>query len=206
MKGVVNTLFCKFALYFNNKHMGKVIIFSAPSGAGKTTIVRHLLEKFPQLEFSISATSRAPRGSEQNGIDYHFLTADVFKQKIAANEFVEWEEVYADNYYGTLKSEVQRIWAKGNVILFDVDVKGGLNIKRIYGSDALAVFVMPPSVEVLRQRLQTRSTDSPEAIERRVRKAEEEITYASGFDVVVLNDNLSDALQKAEKVIGNFIK
>ncbi|MDR1055237.1 MAG: guanylate kinase [Prevotellaceae bacterium] len=185
--------------------MNKVIIFSAPSGAGKSTVVRHLLEKFPQLEFSISATSRQPRGIELHEIDYHFLTVDEFKQKIAGNEFVEWEEVYAGNYYGTLKSEVKRIWAKGNVILFDVDVKGGINIKEIYGDTALSVFIMPPSIDILRKRLQERGTDLPEAIERRVHKAEEEITYVSRFDVILLNDKLEDTLHNAEKIVSDFI-
>lgn len=185
--------------------MGKVIIFSAPSGSGKTTIVRHLLEKFPQLEFSISATCRLPRGKEVNGIDYHFFTVDEFKQKVANNEFVEWEEVYANNYYGTLKSEVERIWAKDHVILFDVDVKGGINIKDIYGDLALSVFVMPPSIEELRKRLEARGTDSAEAIERRVHKAEEEIAYAQKFDVILLNDKLNDALLKAEKIVQDLL-
>lgn len=186
--------------------MNKVIIFSAPSGAGKSTIVKHLLEKFPQLEFSISATSRLPRGKEIHGVDYHFLTVDEFKRKISANEFVEWEEVYTDSYYGTLKSEVERIWAKGNIIVFDVDVKGGINIKNVYGDIALSIFIMPPSVDVLRQRLQVRNTDTAEAIEKRVHKAEEEMRYSSQFDVVLQNDKLDETLQLAENIVNNFIR
>ena len=185
--------------------MNKVVIFSAPSGAGKSTIVKHILDKFPQLEFSVSATSRPPRGAEKHGAEYHFLTVDEFRRKIENNEFVEWEEVYANNYYGTLKSEVDRIWAKGNTILFDIDVKGGINVKRIYGNQAFSVFVMPPSVGELRRRLEVRSTDSPEAIDRRVHKAEEEIKYAPEFDTILLNDKLEDALSDAEKIIGKFL-
>ena len=138
---------------------GKLIIFSAPSGSGKTTIVKELLKIFPQFEFSISATSRQPRGTEQNGVDYFFLSQDEFRQKVAADEFVEWEEVYNGTCYGTLKSEMQRIWQKGNVIIFDVDVMGGINLKRIFGDSARSIFIMPPSVEVLRERLIGRGTD-----------------------------------------------
>lgn len=184
---------------------GKMIIFSAPSGAGKTTIVKHLLSKFPQFEFSISATSRSMRGGEQHGKDYFFLSADEFRARIANNEFVEWEEVYADNFYGTLKSELERIWAKGNVVIFDVDVKGGVNLKKMFPDNSLSLFVMPPSVEELRNRLVGRGTDSTEAIERRVAKAEEELSYSSKFDVVVVNDQLEVAKQKAEEVISTFL-
>lgn len=182
----------------------KVIIFSAPSGAGKSTIVHHLLEKYSFLEFSISATSRAPRGKEENGKDYYFFTKEEFENKIKADHFVEYEEVYAGSYYGTLKSEVERIWAKGNIIVFDIDVKGGVNLKKLYGDNAVAVFIQPPSVEELRNRLIGRGTDSPEAIERRVAKAEEELTYASKFDIVLINDKLDDAFLTAEKIVEEF--
>ena len=182
----------------------KVIIFSAPSGAGKSTIVRHLLTKFNCLEFSVSATSRAPRGQEENGKDYWFFSTEEFESKITNGEFVEYEEVYKGSYYGTLVSEVERIWAKGNIIIFDIDVKGGVNLKKLYGENALAVFIQPPSVEELRNRLVGRGTDSPEAIERRVAKAEEELTYADKFDVVLVNDNLEEALAKAEKMVADF--
>lgn len=186
--------------------VGKMIIFSAPSGAGKTTIVKHLLSKFPQFEFSISATSRKMRDGEQHGKDYFFLSADDFKRRIANDEFVEWEEVYADNFYGTLKSELERIWAKGNVVIFDVDVKGGVNLKRMFPDNSLSLFVMPPSVEELRNRLVGRGTDNAEAIERRVAKAQEELSYSSKFDVVVVNDNLEDAKSKAEDAIASFLR
>lgn len=184
---------------------GLVVIFSAPSGAGKSTIVHHLLEKFPQIEFSVSATSRAPRGAEVDGKDYYFFTADQFEQKIANNEFVEYEEVYAGTYYGTLRSEIQRLWDKGAVIAFDVDVKGGVNIKRLFGENALSVFVMPPSVKVLEERLRTRGTDSPESIAKRLAKAEEEIKYSSKFDKVLINDDLQRAFEEAERIVGEFI-
>lgn len=182
----------------------KVIIFSAPSGAGKSTIVRHLLSKFNFLEFSVSATSRAPRGEEVDGKDYYFFSTEEFENKIRKGDFVEYEEVYAGSYYGTLVSEVQRIWEKGNIIIFDIDVKGGVNLKRLYGGNALAVFIQPPSVEELRKRLVGRGTDSPEAIERRVAKAEEELAYAGKFDIVLVNDNLEEALARAEKVVEEF--
>lgn len=182
----------------------KVIIFSAPSGAGKSTIVKHLLGKYPFLEFSISATSRPPRGEEKNGVDYYFFTKEEFEQKIRKGEFVEYEEVYAGSYYGTLQSEVERIWAKGHIILFDIDVKGGINIKRLYGRHALAVFIQPPSVEALKERLVKRGTDSPQAIERRVAKAEEELEYAKNFDRVIVNDSLECALREAEAVVETF--
>jgi guanylate kinase len=185
---------------------GKLIIFSAPSGSGKTTIVRHLLKTFPnQLEFSISATSRPKRGVEENGKDYHYLTVEEFKQKIDNQEFLEWEEVYVDNYYGTLKSEVDRIWAKGKHVIFDIDVEGGLNLKKIFGELAMSIFVMPPSIKILEERLNTRSTDSIESIARRVEKAEKEIKTADLFDMFILNEVLEEALIKAEKVVLEFI-
>lgn len=182
----------------------KVIIFSAPSGAGKSTIVQHLLKKYNFLEFSISATSRAPRGQEVNGKDYYFFSTEEFENKIKENDFVEYEEVYAGSYYGTLKSEVERIWAKGNIIVFDIDVKGGVNLKKLYGENALAVFIQPPSIEELRNRLIGRGTDTPEAIEKRVAKASEELTYAPKFDIVLINDILEDALCSAEKLVEEF--
>lgn len=185
---------------------GLVVVFSAPSGAGKSTIVHHLLEKFPQIEFSVSATSRAPRGAEVDGKDYYFFTAEQFEQKIAENRFVEYEEVYAGTYYGTLKSEIERLWDKGSVIAFDVDVKGGVNIKRLFGERALSVFVMPPSVKVLEERLIARGTDSKESIAKRLAKAEEEIAYSSKFDVVLVNDNLQQAFAQAERIVGEFIE
>jgi guanylate kinase len=184
---------------------GKLIIFSAPSGAGKTTIVKALTEKFPMLEFSVSATSRSPRGGEAHGRDYFFFTAGEFEKAIDGDLFVEWEEVYAGTKYGTLRSEMERIWAKKNVILFDVDVKGGLRLKSIFGDKALAVFVMPPSVEELRRRLVGRGTDSPETIEKRVGKAEQELAYADRFDRVVINDDLSKAILEVENIITDFI-
>lgn len=184
---------------------GKIIIFSAPSGAGKSTLIGHLLKRFPQLEFSISATSRAPRGSEVNGKEYYFLSNEEFKNKVAAGEFVEWEEVYAGTCYGTLRSELKRIWDKGHVIVFDVDVKGGVNLKKIFGDDALSIFIMPPSVEELRRRLEKRGTDAPETIAKRVAKAEEEITYAPLFDKIVVNDSLETAVADAIRITESFI-
>lgn len=185
---------------------GKIIIFSAPSGSGKSTLIGHLLKRFPQLEFSISATSRAPRGSEVNGKEYYFLTNEEFKNKVAAGEFVEWEEVYAGTCYGTLRSELKRIWDKGHVIVFDVDVKGGVNLKKIFGDDALSIFIMPPSVEELRRRLEKRGTDTPETIAKRVAKAEEEITYAPLFDKIVVNDSLETAIADATRITESFIR
>ena len=187
------------------EQQGKLIIFSAPSGSGKTTIVRQLLQLFPQFEFSISATSRAPRGQEQNGVDYFFLTNEEFRQKVAEEAFVEWEEVYNGTCYGTLKSEMQRIWQKGNVIIFDVDVMGGINLKRIFGEQACSIFIMPPSIEELRNRLVGRGTDSAETIEKRVAKADFEISKAPEFDHVVINDKLEEAVQQAEQIINNFL-
>ena len=185
--------------------MGKLVIFSAPSGSGKTTIVRELLSRFPQFEFSVSATSRAPRGAERDGIDYFFLSPEAFRQAVREDRFVEWEEVYEGTCYGTLRSEVERIWAKGNVIVFDVDVIGGLNLKRIFGNDACAIFVMPPSIEVLRQRLVSRDTDAPEVIDRRVAKAEFELTKASEFDRVVINNDLGTAVEEVSGILRQFL-
>lgn len=185
--------------------MGKLLIFSAPSGSGKTTIVRRLLEQFSNLEFSISATSRAPRGAEKNGVDYYFLTAEEFAEAVAANKFVEWEEVYKGTCYGTLRSEMERIWTKGNVILFDVDVMGGIRLKEIFGEDALSIFVMPPSIEELRRRLEGRGTDAPEVIEKRIAKASFELTKAPEFDRQVVNDDLEVAVSQVAEIVKNFI-
>ncbi len=185
---------------------GKLIIFSAPSGAGKTTVVKELLKKFTNFEFSISATSRAPRGTEQNGVDYYFLSNEEFVQRAQNNEFVEWEEVYAGTCYGTLRSEMQRIWAKGNVILFDVDVMGGIRLKEIFGDAACSIFVMPPSLEVLRKRLLGRATDKAEAIEKRLAKAELEISKSPKFDHIIVNDDLSVAVAETESVIRKFLE
>ena len=183
----------------------KVLIFSAPSGSGKSTVVNHILHLHPEIEFSVSATSRPPRGEERDGVEYLFYSADVFRLLVRDDKFVEYEEVYPDRFYGTLKSEVNRIWAKGHVIIFDVDVKGGVNLKKYFGDRALSVFIQAPSVQVLRERLIKRATDSPEEIEKRVAKAEEEMTYASQFDAVLVNDDLATALGEAEEMVGNFL-
>lgn len=185
---------------------GKLIIFSAPSGSGKTTIVKRMLEIFPQLEFSISATSRAPRGIEQDGVDYHFMSPEQFAAAVAREEFVEWEEVYKGTCYGTLKSEIERIWSKGHVIIFDVDVMGGLNLKKIFGDKACSIFIMPPSIEELQRRLEGRGTDAPDVIEKRVAKAEFELAKADGFDCRVINDDLETAVAETAEIIKNFIK
>lgn len=184
---------------------GKCIIFSAPSGAGKTTIVHHLLKVFPQLEFSVSACSRPMRKGEVHGKDYYFIGIDEFKKKIAENAFLEWEEVYKDNFYGTLKSEIERIWNNGHHVIFDVDVVGGLNLKKKFGKNALAVFVMPPSIQHLEERLKQRDTETPESIARRMAKAAQELDTANQFDVQILNDNLEKALKEAEKVVADFL-
>ncbi len=183
----------------------KLIIFSAPSGSGKSTIIGELLTKFPTLEFSISATSRAPRGAEQHGNEYYFLTSEEFSTKVINKEFVEWEEVYSGTCYGTLHSEMERIWAKGNTIIFDVDVVGGVRLKSIFGDNALSIFIMPPSVDELRKRLTLRATDTKELIERRVAKAEIEISRAAEFDNIIINDNLSTAVEQVERVIQKFL-
>ncbi len=185
---------------------GKLIIFSAPSGAGKSTLIHHLLTCGFDMEFSVSATSRAPRGNEQHGVDYYYLTPEEFRTKIANDEFLEHEEVYPNCFYGTLRSEVERITSKGKNIVFDVDVVGGVNIKKQFGDRALSMFIAPPSVDVLRQRLNNRHTDSDEMIAKRVGKAEYELTFAPQFDVVVVNDDLEQAKKDAEKAISAFLE
>ena len=189
-----------------NQFKGKLIVFSAPSGSGKTTIVRHLLnqEKF-QLEFSISATSREARGNEKDGEDYYFISAKEFKNKIKLDEFLEWEEVYIDNFYGTLKTEVERIWSKGKHVIFDIDVAGGLRIKKKFPKRTLAVFVKPPDINELIIRLKQRGEESPEKIAMRVVKAPTEMATAPQFDTIILNDDLKTALNDAENLVKDFI-
>lgn len=183
----------------------KAILFSAPSGSGKTTIIRQILTRFDCFEFSISATSRQPREGEKDGVDYYFLTPEEFERRVAAGQFLEWEEVYAGVRYGTLKSEIDRIWDNGHVIIFDVDVNGGMNIKKYFGPDALALFVMPPSVEVLEQRLRSRGTESEEAITKRLARSVAELKMTPQFDVTIVNDVLSDAVDKTQMVINNYL-
>ncbi|MBQ9138381.1 MAG: guanylate kinase [Alistipes sp.] len=185
--------------------MEKVIIFSAPSGSGKTTIVHRLLEVYDNFEFSISATSRAPRGKEVDGVDYYFLTEEEFLRRVELGNFVEWEAVYAGTFYGTLHSEVRRIWSKGNIIVFDVDVVGGINLKKIFGDKARSIFIMPPSVEELERRLIGRATDAPEVIAKRVAKAATEIERAPEFDAIVVNDDLEVAIAQTREIIDRFI-
>ena len=189
----------------NSKTKGKLIIFSAPSGAGKTTIVKHLLTKNLNLEFSISATSREKRHNEIHGKDYYFLSGPEFHEKVKNDEFLEWEEVYQGTSYGTLKAEVERIRNMGKNVIFDVDVVGGLNIKRFYGEEALAVFVQPPSVEELKNRLTNRSTETEEKIKTRIAKAKYELGFASQFDVILINKNLEETFEETEKLVTNFL-
>lgn len=185
--------------------MSKLIIFSAPSGSGKSTIINYLLQQNLNLAFSISATSRPPRGTEQNGVEYFFLSPEEFRQRIASDEFLEYEEVYTDRFYGTLKSQVEKQLSAGQNVIFDVDVVGGCNIKRFYGDRALSVFIQPPSIEELRKRLVGRGTDAPEVIESRIAKAEFELGYADKFDVRIINDNLEQAEAEALRIISEFI-
>ncbi len=185
---------------------GKLIIFSAPSGSGKSTIINYLLTQNLRLRFSISATSRAPRGTEKNGVEYYFLSPEEFRARIAAGDFLEYEEVYKDKFYGTLKSEVERILAEGDNVIFDVDVVGGCNIKKYYGDRALSMFIQPPSIDELRRRLEGRATDAPEVIESRIAKAAYELSFAPQFDVVVVNDDLDKAKAEALRIIQNFIE
>ena len=185
--------------------MNKVLIYSAPSGSGKSTIVNHILGLHPEVEFSVSATSRLPRGEEKDGVEYFFYSADIFRLLVRDDKFVEFEEVYPDRFYGTLKAEVNRIWSRGHVIIFDVDVKGGVNLKKYFGDQALSVFIQAPSVEVLRDRLVKRGTDSAEDIDKRVAKAAEEMTYAPQFDKVLINDDLATAFEEAEAMVNEFL-
>ena len=189
----------------HNRTMNKVLIFSAPSGSGKSTVVNHILSGHKGIEFSVSATSRPPRGEEKDGVEYFFYSADIFRLLVRDDKFVEFEEVYPDRFYGTLKAEVNRIWARGNAIIFDVDVKGGVNLKKYFGDQALSVFIQAPSVEVLRQRLIGRGTDSAEDIDKRVAKAAEEMTYAPQFDKVLINDDLATALAEADAMVDTFL-
>lgn len=186
---------------------GKLFVFSAPSGSGKTTIVRHLLKQTEfNLEFSVSATSRSPRGNEINGKDYYFISLNDFKKKIKNDEFLEWEEVYRDNFYGTLKTEVERIWAKGKHVIFDIDVVGGLRIKNKFPKETLAVFIKPPSIDELKIRLKKRSTESEDKINMRIAKASVELATAPQFDTIIKNYNLEVALKEADELVRNFLR
>lgn len=185
--------------------MNKVIIFSAPSGSGKTTLVKHCLQQFPQLQFSVSATTRALRGEEIHGKDYFFLSVEAFKKLISEKAFVEYEEVYTDKYYGTLKSEVERIWNSGKTVIFDVDVQGGISLKKYFGEQALSIFIMPPSIEELERRLVSRATDDAETIRTRVEKASEEMTFKDQFDEIVVNSDLDEAKTSVEQLLNNFL-
>lgn len=185
--------------------MSKLIVFAAPSGAGKTTIVKHLMHQFPQLAFSISATTRQPRLGEKEGRDYYFLSIDAFQKKIKNDEFVEWEEVYADQYYGTLRQEIARLWALKYHITFDIDVKGALNIKKAFPEETLTVFVKAPSLEALYERLRNRNTESEEQLQKRMNRMQEEASYAPHFDYILVNDDLSTAFSEAEALVQNFI-
>jgi len=184
---------------------GKLIIVCAPSGAGKTTIVRHILENIPGIEFSVSATNRKQRPNEVNGVDYYFISTEEFTEKIAAQEFLEWEEVYPGTFYGTLKTEIDRIWNRGNHVIFDVDVEGGLNIKRHFGDRAMLVFVQPPSLDVLKERLRSRATETRKDYETRVQKASREMEYARHADRILINDKLEDALRDALTMAKSFL-
>lgn len=185
---------------------GKIIVVSAPSGCGKSTIINSILDSGePTLRFSVSATNRQPRKGEVDGVHYHFMTTEEFRDAIADNSFVEWEEVYPGRYYGTLKSEIERIIDKGGDVILDIDVKGGLNVKRLYGDRAKTIFFLPPSIEELRHRLETRATDKPEIIEERVNKAEYEISFADQFDERIVNDDLEQAIEKTRKTITDFL-
>ncbi len=188
-----------------NEQTGRCIIFSAPSGAGKTTLVRHILKVRGDLAFSVSATSRNPRGQEQEGIDYYYMTPEAFRTQIDADAFVEWEEVYHDQYYGTLKSEILRIWGNQQHVVFDVDVEGGVSLKRVFGDRALSVFVQPPSLEVLESRLRSRGTESEANIAKRMAKAERELTYADHFDHILVNDDLERAKQEVVDLVERYL-
>ena len=189
------------------KNRGRLIVVSAPSGSGKSTIINWLLKEHPELNlcFSISCTSRAPRGTEQNGVEYFFLTPEEFRQRIDNNEFLEYEEVYEGRFYGTLKKQVERQRSKGENVVFDVDVKGGCNIKKYYGDEALSIFIQPPSIEELRRRLEGRGTDTPEVIDQRIERASVELTFADQFDCVVVNDDLATAENETLGIIQEFL-
>lgn len=184
---------------------GKIIIFTAPSGSGKTTVVRHVLNKFDCLDFSVSATTRAKRPHETEGVDYYFMSVDQFKQKRRKRKFAEWQEVYDNQYYGTLKSEIERIWDSGKHIVFDIEVKGATNIKKKYGENALAVFIKVPSLELLIKRLKERKTESEANLKKRIRRIKRELTYEKSFDRILINDKLEDTLKEAEKIVEDFI-
>jgi guanylate kinase len=185
---------------------GKMVIISAPSGAGKSTLIRHLLEKGVKLDFSVSATTRKPRGKEKNGIDYYFLSIAEFRKRVANGDFIEWEEVYRNQYYGTLKSEIERIWGSGNHVLFDVDVKGGISLKKIFGHKAISIFIMPPSIRELEKRLLKRGTDNTAEIRTRVAKAAKEMKLADQFDNIVINDNLEMAEKEVYSLVSGFLE
>lgn len=190
----------------STRKSGKIIVVSAPSGCGKSTIINSILDSGePALRFSVSATNRRPRTGEADGVHYHFMTTDEFKEAILAGEFVEWEEVYPCRFYGTLKSEIERIISKGGDVILDIDVKGGLNVKKLYGDRVKTIFFLPPSIEELRSRLEHRGTDSKEVIDERVSKAEFEISFADRFDEQIVNDNLDKAIERTRKVITDFI-
>ena len=184
----------------------KLIIFAGPSGSGKTTLVHHLLKKLPELSFSVSATTRQQRANEENGIDYYFISEEAFKEKIEQDAFVEWEQVYVGGYYGTLRSEIERVWSLNKSVIFDVDVEGALRIKKIYEKEALSVLVMPPSLEKLKERLHARATETPESLQKRIGKAEHELSYAYLFDKVIVNDKVEAAFLEALSISKDFLK
>lgn len=188
------------------KHKNNLIIVTAPSGAGKTTIVHHLIKTFPELAFSISATNRPKREKETDGVDYYFISTEDFKAKVAHKDFLEHEEVYAGRYYGTLKKELERLWQAGKCIIFDVEVKGAVNIQKAYPDTSLSIFVMPPSKEILLERLKQRNTETAATLKQRMARAEEELSYAPRFNEIIVNDNLEEALTKAENLVSTFLK
>ncbi len=204
-KGPKNCLAIAIPLRAMASYLPKILIITAPSGAGKTSITKHLMEHFPQLSFSVSATTRSPRGSEQDGFDYYFISVDEFKHKIQHKDFAEWEMVYEGKYYGTLKSELKRIWSLGKVPILDIDVKGALHIRQQYPDNTLSIFIEPPSVEVLRDRLLGRGTENEDSLQTRLNKAAYEISFKSEFDRVVLNENLESACLEVREVVGNFL-
>lgn len=183
----------------------KVVIISAPSGAGKTTLVKHLLQKYPVLEFSISACSRPKRENEIDGVDYYFFTISEFKNLIAQNQFIEWEEVYPNMFYGTLKKEIERIWNNHHIALFDVDVKGGINLKKFFAAKAISIFIAPPSIEILKERLINRGSETPETLNTRIEKAQYEMTFSNQFDYIVVNDKLDKAIQNISMIVEKWI-